>query len=851
MQTSHFDFDFRLFKEKIPSIYQEFSQGEQLPIRSLEEGILLLEHLIPAFKYLGEQFKKQAFLVVLFERDFIPWKEFLSEDFFLETLFFEEYLFPERELLPLAQAQEIFSFFKGWFEGIAAAHQDTQELLKTNFSLKLESKGLACPCQECFGLYRSKVREGIIEKANSTVLEFSKSLFKKIQEEAKLDLSSEVFSFKKELDRLSQYSKAKMRKAGHLKIDGLIQSAIKEHLWYPSPTGKARAQLLKEELFIPYLRQNGLRVDFIDESHYERFFQQLRLDLYRTVKFLESDFKQLISSVMSLKRKDISSKILVEYLGQFWIHSKARKIKRKIIYHFGPTNSGKTYNALQRLIKSSSGCYLAPLRLLAAEQFDTLNGAGVKTSLLTGEEIIPVTEATHTSSTIEMASFQQFFDCAVIDEIQMMCDSQRGWAWTRALVNLQCPEIHVCGDKSVFELVKLVTDLCQDDFESQEYHRMTELKVETNSVALKDLKKHDAVIVFSRRNALNFKFKLEKLGHSVSIIYGMLGPEVRKEQARKFDVGETDILVSTDAISMGMNLPIKRIVFTTLSKFIESKEVDISMSEIKQISGRAGRFQRFPTGYVSCLEGVPSGLIKIESALQQNLKQGEKAMVGPDLEIFQSVNAALKMANLPELLLSEFLKLFNTMNFTHPFICVDLKEMIDQAEMVERLDREKTLSAEEIFGFTCAPVNQGIKEHVEYFLSIASSYIAKQLIPNTPVVLKKDIEYLELAIKCVEIYQWLARHFRGKFFFYDEVALKQNKMEAIELLNKLLSEKIVLKCSECKCLLPEESNFAICEKCFQKRRSRYHFLRTEKKDEVSSGKSSQKTTGKQTWRKRL
>ena len=82
-----------------------------------------------------------------------------------------------------------------------------------------------------------------------------------------------------------------------------------------------------------------------------------------------------------------------------------------------------------------------------------------------------------------------------------------------------------------------------------------------NPVRLGDLEKSDALIVFSRKNALKYKAELERVGFKVSIVYGRLSPEVRREQARKFDSGETDIIVATDAIAMGMNLPIKRIIF--------------------------------------------------------------------------------------------------------------------------------------------------------------------------------------------------------------------------------------------------------------------------------------------------
>jgi ATP-dependent RNA helicase SUPV3L1/SUV3 len=486
----------------------------------------------------------------------------------------------------------------------------------------------------------------------------------------------------------------------------------------------------------------------------------------------------------------------------------------------GPTNSGKTYHAIEALVKAERGCYLAPLRLLAAELFDTMNQKGATTTLLTGEEVIEIPGSTHFSSTIEMARLNEHFNCAVIDEIQMLTDSQRGWAWTRALINLQADEVHLCGDASVLELVKQILKLTGDTLEVKEYTRMTELKVMDKTLTLADLEKGDALIVFSRRNALKFKADLENLDFKVSIVYGRLSPEVRREQARKFDFGDTDIMVSTDAIAMGMNLPVQRIVFSALSKFIDNKEYPLTMSEIKQIAGRAGRFGRFPIGFTSTLNRVDGGLDRLQEALDHKLEQSHKAMVGPDLEIFKSVNSALEMNSLPILSLSEFLRLFNTMLFEKPFYCTDLKEMIEIAEMVEQTDELNHLSATEIFGFACAPVNLGLIEHVQYFLWILKHYVDSAPILNEQIDYNSDdIDYLETSIKCVELYQWLARHFSGKNFNFIEEKLLENKAKAVEKLNSLLSEKTTKTCSSCGCKLSMSSRFAICDDCFQSRKN--------------------------------
>jgi len=543
------------------------------------------------------------------------------------------------------------------------------------------------------------------------------------------------------------------------------------------------------------LEEESVSEDIVGDHEFSRFFSQMNLDLWKSKKSIRKEFFKMVRSLFLLKRKDISANIIQDYLGQFWEHSKARQLERNITYHLGPTNSGKTYYAIKALKDVATGCYLAPLRLLASEQYDNLNSEAIPTTLLTGEEVVEIENAGHTSSTIEMAKINDQIDCCVIDEIQMIHDSQRGWAWTRALVNMISRDIHLCGDASALDLVKEIVKLTGDHLEVKEYTRLTKLNVEHSAITLGELEKGDALIVFSRRNALKYKGDLEKLGFKVSIVYGRLSPDVRREQARKFDQEETDIIVSTDAISMGMNLPIKRIVFSTLSKFINSQERIISDSEIKQIAGRAGRYKRYPTGFVTCLTRVDQGIPKIQKALNSEIVQSLKAMVGPDLDIFNRVNDALASRQLRGLDFSEFLRLFNTMEFEYPFYCVDLSEMIQVAEMIEEINKEKSsLSSSEIFGFACAPVNMGLLDHVTYFQKMAEKFVKSRL--------------------------------------------AENKTKAVAKLNTLLSERIVRSCSSCGVKLPDSFDFNICETCFKKRR--FSPSRYSKKGKSNDGRSGKK-----------
>src|SRR3712207_4404376 len=148
------------------------------------------------------------------------------------------------------------------------------------------------------------------------------------------------------------------------------------------------------------------------------------------------------------------------------------------ILHLGETNTGKTYTAMERLKEGRKAIYLSPLRILALENFEKLNSQGIKCNLLTGEEEIIIEGATHTACTIEKLNVAEEYDVAIIDEIQMIDDDQRGAAWTRALLGLKCKEIHVCGALNSKEILIKIIESCKDEYEYKEYIRDLPLKME-------------------------------------------------------------------------------------------------------------------------------------------------------------------------------------------------------------------------------------------------------------------------------------------------------------------------------------------------------------------------------------
>ena len=317
----------------------------------------------------------------------------------------------------------------------------------------------------------------------------------------------------------------------------------------------------------------------------------------------------------------------------------ARKIKRKFFLHLGETNTGKTYNALQRLKQSNNGVYLAPLRILALENYERLNNENLPCNLLTGEEEILTEGARHSSCTVEKADILSQYEIAVIDEVQLVSDSQRGDAWTRAILGLCCPEIHLCGALNTKELlIKMIKD-CGDDYEIKEYSRLVPLQTQRSHVKFSDIKNGDALVAFSKRKVLSLSRYFSERGIKNSVIYGDLPPEVRRLQYDSFIRGENKILISTDAIGMGVNLPIKRIIFTEINKFDGEEFRFLSSQETKQIAGRAGRIGIYDVGYVACTE---DDISFIENQLLVQDNDIDEAVVGPSEAILSIVGLPLK-----------------------------------------------------------------------------------------------------------------------------------------------------------------------------------------------------------------
>ncbi len=432
----------------------------------------------------------------------------------------------------------------------------------------------------------------------------------------------------------------------------------------------------------------------------------------------------------------------------------ARSLHRKLYFYVGPTNSGKTYSAMKALKEAHCGLYLAPLRLLALEGFEDLKGDHIETSLITGEEQLIDEDASHVCSTIEMIDYDLDVDVAVIDEVQMLDDIDRGWAWVNAIIGCPAKKIIMTGSVNALDAVKKIASYLNEELEVVKFQRKNELTLMDRHVALGNLEPHTALIAFSRADVLKLKQKLHKK-HNVSVIYGNLSPEVRRDEARRFREGETDILIATDAIAMGLNLPIRTILFTTHRKFDGIEKRGINVNEIVQIAGRAGRFGHHEKGFIGA---TTKDALKY---ISHEYKKPVKTIKPPFKVKINSSQLESLSSHLQTTSLTKVLKYFaQNMNFDGPFIASNISSMITAAKI---LDEKHNLKLEEKYMLSLAPMTiksplivQAYKAYIAAILKNKVTRYKPSITVPKKAKTQKDLLLVEDEIKKISLYLWIS-----------------------------------------------------------------------------------------------
>jgi ATP-dependent RNA helicase SUPV3L1/SUV3 len=265
-------------------------------------------------------------------------------------------------------------------------------------------------------------------------------------------------------------------------------------------------------------------------------------------------------------------------------------MERAVTALLGPTNTGKTHLAIERMTAHASGMIGFPLRLLARENYDRV--AALKGSeavaLVTGEERIVPRRPSYWIATVEAMPLDRKVDFLAVDEVQLAADRERGHVFTHRVLHARgALETLLIGAETIRPLLRKL--LPRVAFETRE--RLSMLSY-TQPKHLSKLPPRTAVIVFSLREVYEVAARLRRERGGAALVFGALSPRTRNAQVALYQAGEVDHLVATDAIGMGLNLDIDSVVFTGLAKFDGQGSRELTAAEVGQIAGRAGRHTR-------------------------------------------------------------------------------------------------------------------------------------------------------------------------------------------------------------------------------------------------------------------
>ena len=262
--------------------------------------------------------------------------------------------------------------------------------------------------------------------------------------------------------------------------------------------------------------------------------------------------------------------------------------KKKINAVLGPTNTGKTFLAIETMLSFESGMIGFPLRLLAREIYDKIvkRVDPKKVALITGEEKIIPSNSKYFLCTVESMPIDKELEFVGVDEIQMCSDHERGHIFTDKLLNLRGEKLTMFMGSNT---IKNIISKLDADIEFVYKDRFSKLSY-VGHKKISRLDRKTAIIAFSSEDVYAIAELIRRQKGGAAIIMGSLSPKTRNAQVELYQSGDVDFLVATDAIGMGINMDLDNVYFSNLKKFDGKKLRRLNLSEIGQIAGRAGRY---------------------------------------------------------------------------------------------------------------------------------------------------------------------------------------------------------------------------------------------------------------------
>ena len=500
-----------------------------------------------------------------------------------------------------------------------------------------------------------------------------------------------------------------------------------------------------------------------------------------------------------------------------------RRPPESVVAHLGPTNSGKTHDALAFLGEHGSGVYAGPLRMLAQEAHRRLAAllGDEKVGLVTGEERVNE-HAPILCCTVEMAPGSG--DVLVLDEVQWADDEERGAAWTQLLLAGDYRHVRLLGALDALPLVRRA-------FPNAEL-RVHERKLPLEFVGARQLRAltpGTVLVAFSRKAVLALAGEVNRLQPDrVAVLYGAMPLASRREEIDRFLHGSAEVCVATDVLGHGVNLPCETLLFAETTKFDGVERRNLLPWELAQIAGRAGRFGLVERGHVGVLVGVPWASADpdiVESALEPHVELPEghrgyrvvdEARIGPrlgDLGIDEPRDLDAALAAWHRVA---------TRQWAHEsWLAVEsLQPIRGRLAIVQRhlLERGRRLGLEETWQLANAPVDPEGGELLGLLaLAVAGDRAQRPLLQfllDTSRLRDASLEEAEEAGRVAAILRWFALQYPGVGGVTIERAAELERAAAERVVRRLAVEVRdgkVGRCRQCGQTCPPW--FPLCDRC--------------------------------------
>ncbi len=492
----------------------------------------------------------------------------------------------------------------------------------------------------------------------------------------------------------------------------------------------------------------------------------------------------------------------------------ARSLERRFVFFCGPTNSGKTFHGLNALCEHETGVYLAPLRLLALEGQEEIERRGKLCTLITGDERDIKPEAQFRAQTIESLNYEEEVDAILIDEVQMLVDEQRGEHWVSALIGAPARTIYLAGSPEALAYIEQISAYVGASLEVHTMERLAPLVADDTKRTLAEALApagRKAFVVFSRQAVFDLKDAIDEQGQKSAVIYGSLGPAVRRKEAERFRSGECSVLIATDAIGMGLNLPIDQLYFVATRKWDGTQVRPLSRSEIRQIAGRAGRYKKSNTGLVGAVFQADIDLITSAIDTPPPILAVRRLRLGLALPL---ANELAEVRNTDSL--AKVMEFFSVMTDSSGLFQPQIQ--LQSLRLATLLDDYQSLAFETKYRLALAPVNTDdpllFGEYSRFIEQIARHRRLRFMDDMDDTQETLTLLDAERVVKLYTLRLWFAFQYGDTS---DIELLEERRDQANTVIQGFLRAQAKQHrkvCRICGRELPRFSSYGICQRCF-------------------------------------